>query len=152
VNSVLEAEDSTFIDLPYHTHVSKISQSVPNFVSRAYLAHRICPSTHKHTNRKNNNARNLQLRVPLSPHNASQHGGHAAEAAQDNVHGHGDVEGKGPVVQHVDAVEQESDVRPSRHGHTALSIVLAAGKKRHREGDGRDEGELEKRYQETCDV
>ena len=64
------------------------------------------------------------------------------------MHGHGDVEGKRPVVQHIDAVEQESDVRPSRHGHAALvAIVLAAaaaaGEERHGEGDGCDEGELE---------
>jgi hypothetical protein len=117
-----------------------------------YLAHRICPSTHKHTDREDSNACDLQLRVPLPPHNAGQHRGHAAETAQNNVHGHRDIEGKRPVVQHVDAVEQESNVRPSRHGHTALSIVLVAGKKWHRECDGRDEGELEEGYQEACEV
>jgi len=89
----------------------------------------------------------LQFRVPLPPHDAGQHRGHAAEAAQDNVHGHGDVERERPVVQHVDAVEEESDVCPSRHGYTAFSIVLvAAGEERHGEGDGCDEGELEEGY------
>jgi hypothetical protein len=69
------------------------------------------------------------------------------------VHGHGDVERKRPVVQHVDTVEQESNVRPSRHGHATLAIVLAAGsEERHGEGDDRNEGELQECDQETCEV
>jgi hypothetical protein len=148
VNSVLEADDSTFIDLPCRGPViNKVAQNASDFRVRIYLAHRIRPSTHKHTNRKYHNTRNLQFRVPLPPHDARQHRGHAAEAAQDNVHGHGDVERERPVVQHVDAVEEESDVRPSRHGYTAFSIVLvAAGEERHGEGYGCDEGELEECY------
>jgi hypothetical protein len=134
--------------------VSKIvSQSMSDFRVRAYLAHRICPGTHEHTKREYHDTRNLQFRIPLSPHNASQHGSHATEAAENDVNGHGDVERKRPVVQHVDAVKQESDVRPPRHGHTTLSTLLAAGsEERRREGGDRDECELQESYQKTCEV
>ena len=54
-----------------------------------------------------------------------------------------DVERKRPIVQHVNAVEQESNICPSRHRHAFLAIVATSrGEEGRREGCDGDKGEL----------
>ena len=110
-----------------------------------YLAQRISPRTHKHANSQQDDTRDLQLRVALAPDDASQHRRHAPETAQDDVHGDRDVEGKRPVVEHVDAVEEECNVCPFPHRHAAFAIGAAARSEEWRwQGYDGDEGELQK--------
>lgn len=66
---------------------------------------------------------------------------------------YGYVESKCPVVQHVDAVEQGSDVCPPRHGYTVFAALSSAcSEEWSRECHDGDEGELQESDQKTCEI
>lgn len=102
------------MDLPYQSLSACARSHTQNDL--AHLALRVRPSADKNSHRQERNTRNLKRRVPLASYYASEHGRDTAKAPKNDVDRDRNVEGEGPVVEHVDGEEEGGDIAPFRQG------------------------------------